>query len=172
MLADAAPYVASGFSRTFWSAFAGGVAGTLVLTTMTRAASELGLTRMDLPFLLGTTVSDDRRRARAIGYAVHFVLGVLFGLGYGWFFAAIGTSSWWLGALVGALHAMFTSTVLVSVLLPVVHPRMATNESAANTVTLLEPPGFLMLNYGRNTFVVTLAAHIAYGAIVGACVRV
>ena len=29
-----------------------------------------------------------------------------------------------------------------------------------------------MLNYGRNTFVVTLAAHIAFGAIVGAYVRV
>ena len=39
-------------------------------------------------------------------------------------------------------------------------------------VTLLEPPGFLMLNYGRNTFVVTLASHVAFGAIVGACVRV
>jgi hypothetical protein len=172
MLTEAGTVVASGLSRTFWSAFAGGVAGTLVLTTMTRAAGELGLTRMDLPFLLGTTVTDDRRRARAIGYAIHFGLGVLFGLGYGWFFAAIGTSSWWLGALVGALHAVFTSTVLVSVLLPVVHPRMATNDTAADSVTLLEPPGFLMLNYGRNTFVVTLAAHVAYGAIVGACVRV
>jgi hypothetical protein len=29
-----------------------------------------------------------------------------------------------------------------------------------------------MLNYGRNTFVVTLVAHIAYGAIVGWIVRV
>ena len=34
--------------------------------------------------------------------------------------------------------------------------------------TLIEPPGFLMLNYGRSTFLVTLVAHIAYGAIVGA----
>jgi hypothetical protein len=130
------------------------------------------MTRMDLPFLLGTTITDDRRRAKAIGYAMHFVLGIMFGLTYGGFFAAIGRSSWWLGALIGALHAVFASTVLVSVLLPVVHPRMATNDTAAREVTLLEPPGFLMLNYGRNTFVVTLAAHVAFGAIVGACVRV
>ena len=157
---------------SFWSAFAGGVTGTLVLTTMMRAASELGMTRMDLPFLLGTTITDDRRRARAIGYAMHFVLGILFGLAYAGLFMAIGRSSWWLGALAGALHAVFTSTVLVSVLLPVVHPRMATSDTAAHEVTLLEPPGFLMLNYGRSTFVVTLAAHVAYGAIVGACVRV
>ena len=28
-----------------------------------------------------------------------------------------------------------------------------------------------MLNYGRSTFVVTLAAHLAYGALVGLIVR-
>lgn len=172
MPADLVRLAGAGFGGTFWSAFAGGVAATLVLTTITRAASELGWTRMDLPFLLGTAVSDDRRRARAIGYAIHFLIGILFGLGYGWMFASLGTSSWWLGALFGVLHAVFTSTILVSVLLPAVHPRMATNESSVRDVTLLEPPGFLMLNYGRNTFVVTLAAHVAFGAIVGAFVRV
>ena len=88
-------------------------------------------------------------------------------MAYGGVFRVVGRSSWWLGALLGALHAIFTSTVLVNVLLPVVHPRMATPDTAANKITLIEPPGFLMLNYGRNTFVVTLAAHIAYGAIVG-----
>ncbi len=159
-------------STTFWSALAGGLVGTLVLTTMTRAATELGLSRMDLPLLLGTTMTEDRRRARAIGYALHFLAGVLFALGYGWFFSVLGAASWWRGALLGILHAVFTSIVLVSVLLPVVHPRMATNETAANEVTLIEPPGFLMLNYGRSTFLVTLASHIAYGALIGAIVRV
>ena len=57
--------------------------------------------------------------------------------------------------------------MLVNVLLPVVHPRMATPDTAANEITLIEPPGFLMLNYGRNTFLVTLAAHVVYGALVG-----
>lgn len=44
---------------------------------------------------------------------------------------------------------------------------MATPETAANEITLIEPPGFLMLNYGRSTFLVALAAHVAYGAVVG-----
>ena len=35
----------------------------------------------------------------------------------------------------------------------------------------IEPPGFLMRNYGRNTFLVALLAHIAFGAIVGWAVR-
>ena len=32
---------------------------------------------------------------------------------------------------------------------------------------MLEPAGFLLLNYGRRTPLVTLAAHVVYGAIVG-----
>ena len=156
---------------TFWSEIAGGFVGTLVLTTVLRAASELGITRMDLPFLLGTIVTDRRRLAKVWGYVFHFVIGLALALAYGAFFAAVGKSDWMLGALLGALHAIFTATVLVNVVLPTVHPRMATSETAANEFALIEPPGFLMLNYGRSTFLVTLAAHIAYGAIVGLVVR-
>jgi hypothetical protein len=36
-----------------WGAIVGGFVGTLVLTTLLRAASELGLTRMDLPSCSG-----------------------------------------------------------------------------------------------------------------------
>ena len=72
---------------------------------------------------------------------------------------------------VRSIEGIFTATVLVSVLLPVVHPRMATPDTAANEITLIEPPRFLMLNYGRSTFLVTLAAHVAYGALVGLIVR-
>jgi hypothetical protein len=148
------------------AAIAAGFVGTLVMTTIARAASELGLTRMDLAFLLGTTVTEDRRKARAIGYVFHFAIGIVFAAAYGWFFALIGRTSWEIGALLGALHAVFNGTVLVNVLLPVVHPRIGTPETAANEIALVEPPGFLMLNYGRSTFVVMLAAHVAYGAVV------
>jgi hypothetical protein len=151
----------------FASAVAGGFLGTLVLSTLVKLAGEMSLTRMDLPLLLGTAVTDNRRKARAIGYFFHLVLGILFALAYAAFFHIIGRSSWWLGALLGVVHAVITATVLVNVLLPIVHPRMATSETAANELALIEPPGFLMLNYGRSTFVVTLVAHIAYGAIVG-----
>ena len=155
-----------------WSALTGGVIGTLVLSAMTSTASEIGLTRMDLPFLLGTTVTANRRRAKAIGYLLHFLLGIGFALAYGAGFLAIGKSGWWIGALLGALHAVFVSTVLVNELLPAVHPRMATPDTAANDIALIEPPGFLMRNYGRNTFLVVLAAHVAYGAILGAITRI
>ena len=157
---------------TIPSTLVGGVLGTLVLTTVLRSTSELGLTRMDLAFLLGTSVTDNRRKAKAIGYVFHFILGLGFAFAYAACFVVLGRSSWWLGALIGTLHALFMSTVLVNVLLPAVHPRMGTPDTAANEVALIEPPGFLMLNYGRNTFLLNLAAHIAYGAIVGTFVRV
>ena len=44
---------------------------------------------------------------------------------------------------------------------------MGTPLSAATDQPLLEPPGFMMLNYGRRTPLATIAAHVAYGAIVG-----
>ncbi|HZT78556.1 MAG TPA: hypothetical protein VFA27_18040 [Vicinamibacterales bacterium] len=154
-----------------WSALAGGFMGTIVMTTMLRGAAEFGFTRMDLALLLGTAVTDNRRKAKAVGYAFHFIIGMAFALLYGGIFGAIGRASWWLGALCGIAQALFTATVLVNVLLPIVHPRIGTPETAANEIALIEPPGFLMLNYGRNTLLVTLLAHVAYGAIVGWAVR-
>ena len=150
-----------------WGAIVGGLAGTFVLTTLLRAASELGLTRMDIPFLLGTAVTADRVRAKAIGYSLHFGFGLLFALGYYAIFLVVDASGFLLGGLFGFVHALFAGSALVNVLLPVVHPRMGTGFTAAGAAPLLEPPGFLLLNYGRQTPLVTVVAHVAYGAIVG-----
>ena len=152
---------------TLWGALAGGFIGTLVLTTALRTANELGVSRIDLPFLLGTAVTRDRSRAKALGYLMHFAAGALFALVYFAVFAALGTSGWLLGALLGLLHGTVAATALVNILLPVVHPRMGSELSAADSSPLLEPPGFLLRNYGRGTPIVTLLAHLAYGAIVG-----
>jgi len=150
-----------------WGAIVGGLLGTVVLTTGLRAASELGLTRIDLPFLLGTAVTADRIRAKVIGYTLHFVFGVLFALAYYAVFAVVDHSGIVLGALLGLIHALFAGTALVNILLPAVHPRMGTGFDAAGSAPLLEPPGFMLVNYGRQTPLATIVSHIAYGAIVG-----
>jgi hypothetical protein len=150
-----------------WGAVAGGLVGTLLLTTGLVAASELRLTRIDLPFLLGTMFVPQRTRAKALGYLLHFLVGQIFALIYYAVFMAIDESGWLLGGAFGLLHGVFASTALVNVLLPVVHPRMGTSDTAADASPLLEPPGFLMLNYGRSTPLVTIAVHVVYGAIVG-----
>jgi hypothetical protein len=150
-----------------WAAPIGGIAGTLILTTMLRAASEFRITRIDLPFLLGTVVTADRRRAKLIGYLLHVMIGLLFSFAYYVGFVGLGRSGWLLGTGFGAIHGLFAVTVLVNVLLPVIHPRMGDPSSSVNSTALLEAPGFLLLNYGRATPVVTLGAHVIYGAVVG-----
>jgi hypothetical protein len=154
---------------SIWGALAGGFVGTLVLTTAMRAATELRLTRIDLPFLLGTALTANRIRARALGYALHFLFGLLFASVYYLLFRAIDEASWWLGATFGLVHSLFAGTALVNILLPLIHPRMATPFSDASSTPLLEPPGFLLLNYGASTPTVMIATHAVYGAIVGAC---
>jgi hypothetical protein len=150
-----------------WGALVGGLLGTIVLTTVLRAASELGLTRMDLPFLLGTAFSEDRVHAKLIGYALHFVFGLMFALGYWAVFATLDQSGVLLGGLLGLIHALFAGTALVNVILPAVHPRMGTGFDAAGSSPLLEPPGFMLANYGRQTMLMMITAHVAYGGIVG-----
>jgi hypothetical protein len=152
---------------TLWGALAGGVVGTIVLTSGLRIAQELGWTRMDIPLLLGTVFTDNRSRASLIGYVVHFSNGLLFALGYYGIFRAVGHAGWGFGAALGVAHAALAGGALVTTLLPVVHPRMGTPWSDSEETPLLEPPGFMLVNYGRRTAIWTLIVHIAYGAIVG-----
>jgi len=81
-------------------------------------------------------------------------------------FALIGRATWWIGALFGLLHGLAALMVIVP-LLPGVHPRMASERTGPELHAVLEPPGPLGLNYGRQTPLFTLAAHVAYGALLG-----
>jgi hypothetical protein len=152
---------------TLLGALAGGFVGTLVLTTVLRVAQVAGLTRMDIPLLLGTVFSEDRSRASVIGYALHFVNGQLFALGYAAIFYAVDQVGWLFGMALGLVHAAFAGGALVNILLPAIHPRMGTRWTDASQSPLLEPPGFMLWNYGRHTVLVTVLAHLAYGALVG-----
>jgi hypothetical protein len=156
---------------TVWSAIVGGIAGTLVLTTILRAATEFRLTRMDLPFLLGTVVTSERTRAKVLGYLAHFGFGIAFAMGYLVVFRTLGSAGLVLGAALGLLHGVFAGTALVNELLPLIHPRMGSAFSSARMTPLLEAPGFMMRNYGRGTPVVGILAHVTYGMIVGLFVQ-
>jgi hypothetical protein len=152
---------------TLGGAVAGGVVGTVVLTTSLRAAQELGWTRMDLPLLLGTVFTAKRGRASVIGYAVHFANGIIFALVYYAIFRAVDHAGWIFGAALGLVHGLFAGGALVTILLPAVHPRMGTPWTDAEETPLLEPPGFLLRNYGERTLIGNLIAHLVYGAIIG-----
>jgi hypothetical protein len=149
-------------------AVAGGVVGAVVLSVGYELAQAAGLTRTDFPLILGSAFSGDRDRARAIGYAIHLLDGILFSLVYAGIFAAVGHAGWLFGLVLGAVQAGFLGGPLADTILPAIHPRMGKDWTDASDTPLLEPPGFMLVNYGASTMAVTVLLHLAYGAIVGA----
>jgi hypothetical protein len=147
-----------------WATF--GFVATVVLTGIMVGAQLSGLSRMDIPMMLGTILVESPDRARLIGFVVHLVNGQVFALLYAGAFALIGTATWWLGAIFGAVHGVAALTLIIPIL-PGVHPRMASERTGPELRAVLEPPGLLGLNYGTQTPAFALAAHIAYGTLLG-----
>lgn len=147
-----------------WATF--GFGATVALTAVLVAAQLGGLTRMDIPMMLGTVFVEDPDRARVVGSFVHLVNGQGFALLYASAFAALDRATWWLGALFGGLHG-FAALTLIVPLLPGIHPRMASDRSGPSGANILEPPGLFGLNYGKQTAWVTLVAHVLYGTFLG-----
>ena len=147
-----------------WVVF--GIAATVTLTAIMVGAQLAGLSRMDIPLMLGTMFTERPDRARFVGFLVHVVNGQIFALGYAAAFSILGRAEWWIGGLFGLWHGMAALVVLVP-LASGVHPRMATDRSGPELHAVLEPPGLLALNYGRETPIVALVAHITFGAILG-----
>lgn len=148
-------------SAILWGVFATGV-----LTLLMSGSQGLGWSRISLPYMLGTILTPHRGRAMVVGFAVHFATGIAFAILYALVFEAWGEANWWAGATLGAYHGLFMLVVGMQVL-PTIHPRMASRHHGPTPTRQLEPPGFLALNYGRRTPLVTMAAHMLYGTILG-----
>jgi hypothetical protein len=148
-----------------WATF--GFVATVVLTAIMAGSQLLGYSRMDLPLMLGTILVEEPDRAHVVGFFIHLVNGQVFALFYAGAFALLGTASWWLGGMFGLIHGLAALLSIVP-LLPGVHPRMSSDRSGPQLAAVLEPPGPLGLNYGAQTPVFTLIAHVAYGALLGA----
>ncbi|HYC85271.1 MAG TPA: hypothetical protein VEB86_08620 [Chryseosolibacter sp.] len=143
-----------------------GFAATLVLSTIMTTSKYLGFTRMDLPFLLGTMFTSNRNRAPWIGFLVHLIVGWWFAFIYDAAFALSGLHHWWFGMAMGFVHAAFVLTTGLQIV-NYLHPRMARPFQGPTPTRQLEPPGFLILNYGKGTPVMTIVAHLVYGGILG-----
>jgi hypothetical protein len=143
-----------------------GFVATLVMTTVIQGAQGLGLTRLSLPFLVGTFFTGDRRRAVIMGFALYLAGGWIFAFLYFLLFTSLGVYTWWVGVATGLLHGLVLLVAALP-LLPYVHPRMASEYDGASTIKQLEPPGFMALNYGGGTPLTTLVAQALYGGVLG-----
>lgn len=143
-----------------------GFVATLAMTAVLQGAQGLGLSRLNLPFLVGTMFVGNRRKASIIGYGLYVIGGWLFAFLYFLLFASLGIYTWWAGLAVGLLHGLLL-LVGIMPLLPFIHPRMASEYDGASMIKQLEPPGFMGLNYGYQTPLATLIAQGLYGAVLG-----
>jgi uncharacterized membrane protein YagU involved in acid resistance len=147
-----------------------GFVATMVLTTIGAITQGLGLTRMNLLYMLGTIFTPNRDKARLYGFGVHLMAGWLFSLGYILIFQSLGATGWWRGLIIGLLHAVVVLVVVME-LLPGLHPRMASEQQGPAAQNMLEPPGIMALHYGVRTPLVIVVSHAAFGAILGAFYR-
>lgn len=143
-----------------------GFVATLALTTMLSASQGFGLTRMNLPYLIGTFITPQREKAKLYGFMIHLLNGLGFSILYVLVFQTLNTANWWLGLLLGLAHALFVLTVGMA-LMPGLHPRMASEQHGPNANRQLEPPGFMALHYGIQTPLSVFLAHALFGAIIG-----
>ena len=143
-----------------------GFVATGAFTTITAVLQGLGMTRMNIPYLLGTMFTPNRDKAKFYGFFAHMAAGFPFSLVYVVIFESIGAGGWWRGAIIGVIHGIFVLVVVVA-LLPGVHPRMASEQRGPSAGNLLEPPGFMALHYGSRTPLAVIFSHAVFGAILG-----
>jgi hypothetical protein len=106
------------------------------------ATLRLAPTRMSLPYMLGTMFTPDRDRAKLVGFGVHLLSVWWLTLIYAAAFQSWREATWWLGAAMARVHALFV-WLMVMPLLPGLHPSMASEQRGPEPTRLLEPPGFL-----------------------------
>src|SRR5688572_33000370 len=93
-----------------------GFAATVILTTVLSGSQGLGLTRMNIPYLLGTMFTSNRDRAKIYGVALHLLNGWMFSAVYVAAFHAARLFTWWFGAGIGLVHGTFVLVVLMPIL--------------------------------------------------------
>jgi hypothetical protein len=143
-----------------------GLIATLLMTSVLVISQNIGWSRLNMPYLLGAFFTGDRHEANVLGLMLYMLAGWLFAFLYYLIFSVVGAANWWIGGMIGFVHAM----LLLSLALPTlsyVHPRVASEYQGPDTRRTLEPPGFLGLHYGYRTPVVLLLAQTSYGVILG-----
>src|SRR2546423_15467381 len=107
-------------SWLFW-----GFVASLALVSAESIAQGLGLTRLNLPLILGSALTPNRDRARALGIGLHIIIGWLFSLVYVVAMQFLGGPTLDRGALVGVWQGLFIFLIGCEAL-PWIHSRIGT----------------------------------------------
>ena len=135
-----------------------------------QGSQGLGLSRLSLPFLVGTFFTSNRKSSDVfIGFLVYVLGGWVFAIAV---FPVLRGNRHSDVVAGGAFSVSCTALFLLAAALaapslcPSAHgPRSTTGPRTKGYI--LEPPGFFGLNYGRRTPLTTLLGQVVYGATLG-----
>lgn len=136
-------------------AIVAGLVGTAVISILMAMGPRMGMPKMAIWEMLGTMFSKEGNVA--LGWIIHFMMGVIFAIIYAALWAVgVGSATWLNGAIFGAVH--FVAAGLAMGGMPMMHAGIK-----AGTV---KAPGVLMLNVGVMGLMGGLIGHIVYGLVV------
>jgi hypothetical protein len=137
-------------------AIVAGLAGTIVMSIALAGAPQMGMPKIDFVGMLGAMFSPQANRV--LGWIMHLLIGVIFGLIYAAIWSlGIGSADVTIGLLFGIVHWLVAGLLIG--LLPTVNAGMR-----AGTV---KAPGRYLLQLGNMGFFGGLMGHILFGLTVG-----
>lgn len=151
---------AEGLGAISWlGAIVWGIVATMAFTLFSMAGKAMGMTRMDLLDLLGSTVAPpNSTKSRAVGAAIHHMNGAV--LAVSWVYATLlvgVAANWFTAVLWGAV--LWLLTLLMMSTIGTVHPAIRKGEQ--------EDPGVMATNFGALTPIGSLMGHLVWGAVLG-----
>lgn len=115
--------------------------------------------RMNLLLLLGTMMLPRGGAAYVLGFMIHAMMSLVFGLLHAAFFTWLDIEAGWLwGLAFGAVHWVVVGMALG--MMPMMHRGISRNE--------IDAPGFFALSAGGMTAMGFLMLHLVYGLLFGA----
>jgi hypothetical protein len=130
---------------------------TLVMSMFMALAPKMGMPRMNIVGMLSTMFS--KKAIPALGWMMHFMMGVIFALVYAFLWSQrIGAATWLYGMLFGAVHWLIVGMIMV--MIPMLHVGIRSGEVRA--------PGLYMTGNGAGmlAFVGGLMGHMVFGLVV------
>ncbi len=138
------------------AAIVAGIVGTIVMTLVMVMAPKMGMPKMDIVGMLGSMFGAPPNRA--LGMAMHFMMGIVFALIYAAFWAyGIGAATWPIGLLFGAVHWLIAGAMMAG--MPMMHKGIQSGKVPA-------PGAYMTHNGGMKAFMGGLVGHMVFGFVV------
>lgn len=137
-------------------AIVAGLVGTAVFTMAMVIAPKMGMPKMDIVGMLGTVFGKENR---LLGWMMHAMMGIIFGLIYAFLWSkGVGAATWLGGLIFGAAQWLIVG-VIMGTMIPMMHVGIRRGEVKA--------PGLWMTNNGgMMAFVGGLVGHIVFGIVI------